>query len=148
MLESRPHAIGRAMYTDLITCYVPDSRINALGNSIIIPLLDAPCNLLDNLDPTQVNARFRKSILKPAISDTSDEFEPNDSPDSTPSPTFDPWLELQNDDRRISLPTNSNSWETFAFDAASMLKVKSKPQAASPFLSELSLTHFQRVEER
>jgi hypothetical protein len=29
-----------------------------------------------------------------------------------------------------------------------MLKVKSKPQAASPFLSELSLTHFQRVEER
>jgi hypothetical protein len=115
------------------------------------PMLDAPYNLLDKVNeatfhgPTQHSISTRKAVpaSRFARKQASQFSEP------APSSSFDPWLELQNKGHALTPSTGScTSWESFALNAADTLKMRSKPQLKAPFLSELSLDHFHRVEER
>ncbi|KAI8576101.1 hypothetical protein K450DRAFT_130890 [Umbelopsis ramanniana AG] len=108
------------------------------------PILDAPYNLLDKVNETTFKGPTQHSI---STSRTPRKHAGQLS-ENAPSPSFDPWLELQNKGHMLTPSTsNCTSWESFALNAADTLKMRSKPQLKSPFLSELSLDHFQRVEE-
>lgn len=114
-------------------------------------MLDAPYNLLDKVNESTFKGPTQQCISTRTAVSTSHftRKHTNQRTENAPSSSFDPWLELQKEGHELALSTNNcTSWESFALKAADTLKMRSKPQLKSPFLSELSLDHYQRVEDR
>jgi hypothetical protein len=114
-------------------------------------VLEAPYNVLDKVIGTQPEPRSRdKSSPRTPIPNAFNHEHDNLPPlkQDRPAP-FDPWLKLQDAENWISLPENGHrTWETFALDPASAQQKCTTSHIKSPFVSELSLPHFQRIQER
>jgi hypothetical protein len=117
---------------------------------IALPVLEQPYDLLDNANHTHVDSRSHENRSPPTpIPATRDRDDKIRSLNSAPSASLDPWLELQNTEKESIRSTIAcRSWETFALDQASALHRSSRSDVKSSFISELSLPHFQCVQER